>query len=146
MTWLNWLNETTCLSDRRNPLLHFYFSCQSSQGNITHHCHENQIFLCRKTVIFPALKLVYHRFHVQTYMALIKVLNFLFIYFFKYTLFFLYIYLCIVCCLAQTTMNVPVSSLRILDAVYHGALRFIIGCKTITNHCTSYSTCRLLHW
>ena len=30
-------------------------------------------------------------------------------------------------------------SLHLLDAAYHGSLRFITGCKPLTHHCTLYS-------
>ena len=51
-------------------------------------------------------------------------------------------------------MSTPVSSLRILDSVYHGAWRFIKGCKPLTHSCTLYSLVnwsslsiyRFLHW
>ena len=51
-------------------------------------------------------------------------------------------------------MNAPTHSLKLLDAAYHGALRFITDCKPLTHHCTLYSlvnwsslsTRRLLHW
>lgn len=33
-------------------------------------------------------------------------------------------------------MNTPVSPSQILDAVYHGALRFITGLKTLIHHYT----------
>ena len=37
-------------------------------------------------------------------------------------------------------MYAPVASLRMLDTVYHGALRFITNTKTLTRHCTLYVT------
>ena len=51
-------------------------------------------------------------------------------------------------------MNAPANRLHLLDAVYHGALRFITGCKPITHHCTLYtlvnwsslSMRRTIHW
>ena len=51
-------------------------------------------------------------------------------------------------------MNASASSLRMLDAVYHGALRFITDSANSTHHCCLYSLVnwpslhmrRLLHW
>ena len=40
-------------------------------------------------------------------------------------------------------MNASAHSLHLLDAVYHGALRFITNCKPLTHHCTLYS---LVNW
>ena len=36
-------------------------------------------------------------------------------------------------------MNAPTNSLRCLDSVYHGALRFATGCGALTHHCTLYA-------
>ena len=36
-------------------------------------------------------------------------------------------------------MNASAHSLQLLDAAYHGALRFITDCKPLTHHCTVYS-------
>jgi len=36
-------------------------------------------------------------------------------------------------------INASAHSLHLLDAAYHGSLRFITGCKTLTHHCTLYS-------
>ena len=35
--------------------------------------------------------------------------------------------------------NASAHSLHLLDAVYHGALRFITGARPLTHHCTLYS-------
>lgn len=51
-------------------------------------------------------------------------------------------------------MNACSTSLHMLDAIYHCALRYITGCKSLTHHCTLYtkvgwlslSARRLLHW
>lgn len=48
----------------------------------------------------------------------------------------------------------PISILSSLDAVYHGALRFILNCKSSVHHCTLYksvggpslSSRRKIHW
>ena len=40
-------------------------------------------------------------------------------------------------------MNASAHSLHLLDAAYHGALRFITGCKPLTHHCT---LCSLTDW
>lgn len=53
-----------------------------------------------------------------------------------------------------TYVNAHVTSLQMLEAVYHGALRFNTGRKTLTHHCTIHSlvnwpslfTRRLFHW
>ena len=50
--------------------------------------------------------------------------------------------------------NACSTSLHLLDASYHGALRFITGCKSLTHHCILYekvgwlslSARRLHHW
>ena len=51
-------------------------------------------------------------------------------------------------------MHAPVNCLNSLDSVYHGALRFITGCRALTHHCTLYGRVewpslaarRLSHW
>jgi hypothetical protein len=51
-------------------------------------------------------------------------------------------------------MYASAQCLRSIDTLYHGTLRFILNCKTLTHHCTLYSragwpslvTRRLRHW
>ena len=51
-------------------------------------------------------------------------------------------------------MNASAQCLRSIDTLYHGTLRFILNCKTLTHHCTLYTrdgwpslvTRRLRHW
>ena len=51
-------------------------------------------------------------------------------------------------------MNAPANCLRSLDTVYHGALRFVTGCKALTHRCILYARVewpslaarRLIHW
>lgn len=51
-------------------------------------------------------------------------------------------------------MNASITSLKLLDTVYHGALRFITNFRALTHHCSLYdrvgwsalSTRRLNHW
>uniref|UniRef100_A0A8C7PVH2 Reverse transcriptase domain-containing protein n=1 Tax=Oncorhynchus mykiss TaxID=8022 RepID=A0A8C7PVH2_ONCMY len=51
-------------------------------------------------------------------------------------------------------MNASAQCLRSIDTLYHGTLRFILNCKTLTHHCTLYTrvgwpslaTHRLSHW
>lgn len=51
-------------------------------------------------------------------------------------------------------MNASAQCLRSIDTLYHGTLRFILNCKTLTHHCTLYTrvgwpslvTRRLSHW
>lgn len=51
-------------------------------------------------------------------------------------------------------MHASFQSLKLLDTVYHGALRFITNFRALTHHCSLYervgwsalSTCRLNHW
>ncbi|CDQ99601.1 unnamed protein product [Oncorhynchus mykiss] len=51
-------------------------------------------------------------------------------------------------------MNASTQCLRSIDTLYHGTLRFILNCKTLTHHCTLYTRVgwpslvvrRLSHW
>ena len=36
-------------------------------------------------------------------------------------------------------MNASAQCLRSIDTLYHGTLRFILNCKTLTHHCTLYT-------